>query len=103
MFGSRLKEERNKVKLSQEVFGAIAGVSKQSQINYEKGERYPDLKYLQNIAELGCDVQYIITGISSSSLISKEHSEILNLFNNADPSLQKAAIQVLNTKLGKDS
>ena len=99
MFGDRLKEERNKIKLSQEVFGAIAGVSKKSQIN----ERYPDLKYLQNIAELGCDVQYIITGISSSSIISKEHSEILSLFNNANPSLQKAAIQVLNTKLGKDS
>ena len=102
MFGSRLKEERNKVKLSQEVFGAIAGVSKQSQINYEKSERYPDLKYLQNIAELGCDVQYIITGISSSSLISQEHLEILNLFNNADQSLQKAAIQVLHTKLNKE-
>ena len=102
MFGSRLKEERNKVKLSQEVFGAIAGVSKQSQINYEKSERYPDLKYLQNIAELGCDVQYIITGISSSSLISQEHLEMLNLFNNADQSLQKAAIQVLHTKLNKE-
>ena len=102
MFGSRLKEERNKVKLSQEVFGAIAGVSKQSQINYEKSERYPDLKYLQNIAELGCDVQYIITGISSSSLISKEQTEILDLFHNADMSLRKAAIQVLNTKLDKE-
>ena len=102
MFGDRLKEERNKIKLSQAAFGAIAGVSKKSQINYEKGERYPDLKYLQNIAELGCDVQYIITGISSSSLIANEQTEILDLFHNADMSLRKAAIQVLNTKLDKE-
>lgn len=103
MFGTRLKEERNKVKLSQEAFGAFAGVSKQSQINYEKSERYPDLKYLQNISELGCDIQYIVIGVpSSSSIISKEQSEILSLFHCADPYLQKAAVQVLKTQLGKE-
>lgn len=102
MFGIRLKEERNKLGISQEVFGAIAGVSKQSQINYEKSERYPDLKYLQNISELGCDVQYIITGISSSSIISREHTELLTLFDQANKSLQKAAIQVLNTNLNEE-
>ena len=38
----RLKEERERMGLSQEKFGAIGGVKKLAQINYEKGERNAD-------------------------------------------------------------
>ena len=66
--GKRLEEERNKTKLTQEVFGAVAGVSEKEQASYEKDERYPDMKYLQNISELGCDIQYIVIGVKSINM-----------------------------------
>lgn len=61
-FSARLTEERNRLNLSQEAFGAIAGVSKMSQLNYEKGVRKPDVSYLMAVAEHGVDVAYLLTG-----------------------------------------
>lgn len=60
--GERLKEERIRLKYSQEAFGDAAGVGKHSQIRYEKGGRSPDGDYLAAIHAIGADVLYIITG-----------------------------------------
>jgi len=48
--------------LSQAVFAELAGQKKQSQINYESGERSPDGRYLEAIARAGADVLFIVTG-----------------------------------------
>jgi|SRR5690554_912400 len=61
-FGERLKEERERMALSQEAFGAIGGVQKLAQRNYEKGNRNPDASYMAAIAAAGADVLYILTG-----------------------------------------
>jgi transcriptional regulator with XRE-family HTH domain len=58
----RLREERLRLGLSQEAFGAHGGVRKQAQIKYEKGERKPDAAYLEGIAAAGANVDYILTG-----------------------------------------
>lgn len=63
----RLKSERQRLGLSQERMGAIAGVTKQSQINYEKGVRQPDVEYLAAVGEGGADVLFIVTGQSSQA------------------------------------
>lgn len=60
--GDRLRQERQRLKLSQDAFGDAAGVGKHSQIRYEKGERSPDGDYLAAIAGMGADVLFIITG-----------------------------------------
>ena len=60
--GARIREERNRMALSQEAFGAIPGVTKQAQIKYEKDERHPDTLYLAAIVAAGADVLYILTG-----------------------------------------
>ena len=60
--GKRLREERERLGFSQEAFGALGGVQKRAQINYEKGERHPDSAYLAAIAAAGADVLYILTG-----------------------------------------
>lgn len=62
-FGTRLIEERKRMSLNQTEFGKIGGVTKTSQINYESGERKPNVDYLQAISAAGVDVQYILTGI----------------------------------------
>ncbi|MGO4813346.1 helix-turn-helix domain-containing protein [Cupriavidus sp. 2MCAB6] len=60
--GERLREERQRLDLSQEELGARGGVRKQAQLNYEKGERAPDTGYLLAIADAGVDIAYILTG-----------------------------------------
>lgn len=99
MFGERLREERNKLGFSQEFFGEAAGVRKLSQIKYEKGERYPDLKYLTNILDMGCDVFYIISGTRMSNTLTPSETHLLTLFNQASTPLQEAAIRILDDKL----
>lgn len=60
--GDRLKEERERLGFSQTDFAALAGASKNSQYNYEKGDRSPDAEYLAAIAAHGVDVQFVVTG-----------------------------------------
>jgi transcriptional regulator with XRE-family HTH domain len=61
--GIRLREERNKLGLSQEKLAEIGGVQKLAQTNYETGKRIPTGEYLAKIAEIGADVNYILTGV----------------------------------------
>ncbi|GAA5100521.1 XRE family transcriptional regulator [Wohlfahrtiimonas larvae] len=65
--GLRLKEARELLNMTQKKFSELAGISPNAQVNYEKGERKPDTQYLSNIAKLGCDIQYIVTGVKSNN------------------------------------
>lgn len=60
--GERLREERERIGLSQGAFGEIGGVKANAQGNYEKGERYPDAAYLACLSARGVDVLYVVTG-----------------------------------------
>ena len=59
--GARLREEREKTGKNQTEFASLAGQTRQTQSNYEKGERVPDANYLSTIASI-VDVGYILTG-----------------------------------------
>lgn len=61
-YGEKIREERERIGLSQTEFGAATGVTKKTQGLYERGEREPDGSYLQAAAAAGCDVLYILTG-----------------------------------------
>lgn len=67
-FGIRLKEERTRLRESQESFAAKAGVGKNAQIKYEQGSRSPDADYLQLVADIGVDVLYVLTGTKRPDL-----------------------------------
>lgn len=60
--GSRLREERVKLKMTQQHFGAVGGVNINAQYKYERGLRIPKADYLANINSLGADIYYITTG-----------------------------------------
>lgn len=62
-FGDRLKSERERLGMTQPVFAKFGGVLKGAQINYEKGERMPDVSYLVAVAAVGVDVSYLLTGL----------------------------------------
>ena len=67
-FGERLAAERKRLKLNQTDFGKLAGVTKNSQHNYEMGTREPDVGYLLKLEEHGIDAAYILTGERSKPI-----------------------------------
>lgn len=101
--GIRLKEERERLRLSQTAFAEIGGVTKFSQINYEKGERSPDSSYLTPLAKIGVDVYYILTGERKqppSEVLEPEEKVLLNAYR-ALPDKSKKEI-LLSILAGED-
>lgn len=68
--GSRLREERERLRLSQAALGEIGRVRKQAQLKYEKGDRSPDADYLSAVAAAGVDVLYVLTGMRGENVAS---------------------------------
>lgn len=97
-FHERLREERERLDLSQEKFGSLGGVKKLAQINYEKGERHPDSQYLAAIAAAGVDVLYILTGQrtqeahTTGAKLEPDEEILLDNYRNS-PADAKAAIK----------
>lgn len=85
--GERLKEERERLGLNQTDFAALAGASKNTQYNYEKGERSPDANYMAAAAVQGVDVLYVITGVrtpQASSSFTAEETEFVEILRSMD-------------------
>ena len=61
-FGPRIKSERQRLAMSLAKFAAIGSVSKTTQLAYESGTHVPTLSYLVDVAELGVDATYILSG-----------------------------------------
>ena len=60
--GSRLKDERTRLSLSQDEVAAVGGVARRTQTAYESDERPPDARYLIAVRALGVDIFYVLTG-----------------------------------------
>lgn len=60
--GARLKEERERLGMTQQDFAALGGASKRSQIEWEKGGQVPNAEFLAALDTRGVDVLYIVTG-----------------------------------------
>lgn len=52
--------------MSQREFGALGGVLKLAQMNYEKGARVPSAEYLYSLTLHGIDAHYLLTGRKSA-------------------------------------
>lgn len=61
--GLRLKEERERLGITQIALAKVGGVEKNAQSHYERGSRVPKADYLQSVASVGVDVCYVVTGI----------------------------------------
>lgn len=62
LIGERLKEERDRLGLTQEQMAGRLDVTQKTQGLYERGQRMPNAEYLAVMADLGCDVLYVLTG-----------------------------------------
>jgi transcriptional regulator with XRE-family HTH domain len=66
--GQRLRQERNRLKLSQSALGAIGGVETNAQGNYESEARSPKADYLLRITQAGVDIHYVLTGVRQTQV-----------------------------------
>lgn len=60
--GGRLREERERLGLTQTELGDKAGITKNTQRLYETDQRSPKADYLQAIHQAGVDTHYVLTG-----------------------------------------
>lgn len=95
LFGERLKDERQRLDFSQEKFGAVGGVQKLAQRNYEKGNRVPDASYMAAIAAVGADVLYILTGQRNASMpaLQPDEAALLSSYRHCTPAAKQNLIQ----------
>lgn len=93
--GDRLKEERERLRMTQESFSVAGGAGKRAYIRYEQGERLPDAGFLAAISASGADVLYIVTGQRTDGLLSAEEQTLLAYFRAAPPAVRRAAMGAL--------
>lgn len=62
-FGQRLRQERDRLGLSQTDFAERGGVRRTTQHIYESDTRVPDLNYLERVQEAGADLAYLVLGV----------------------------------------
>ncbi|MCB1977137.1 MAG: helix-turn-helix transcriptional regulator [Nitrosomonas sp.] len=78
--GSRLREEREKLNMTQEDFAVACGVRRRAQSSYESDARYPDAKYLEAATKIGADISYVIYGRENTFQNTLRNMVIEDLF-----------------------
>ncbi|WP_102798994.1 helix-turn-helix domain-containing protein [Bowmanella denitrificans] len=96
MIGSRLKEERERLGMSQPAFAELAGAKKRALINWEKGETSPTAEALSRLHGYGLDVNYVITGVrEQGAKVNMEVSKYAPLASVADIAVDSAKTALL--------
>lgn len=62
MIHARLKEERERLGLTQPEFAEAAGAAKRTLIEWEKGSTSPNAVQISALSAIGVDVLYVLTG-----------------------------------------
>ena len=95
--GDRLKEERERLRMTQESFSVAGGAGKRAYIRYEQGERLPDAGFLAAISASGADVLYIVTGQRSQALppeatLPQDERALLDAYRACSPEARRNLI-----------
>lgn len=93
--GDRLKEERERLRMTQESFSVAGGAGKRAYIRYEQGERLPDAGFLAALSASGADVLYVLTGRRSATALSPEEQTLLGYYRDAPAAVRRAAMGAL--------
>lgn len=103
--GPRLREERERLGMTQRVFGDIGGVEPNAQGKYESGERTPRIDYLAALAAKGVDALYVLSGIRTPAPLeglSADESGLLGAFRQLSSDDQAALWHLLGRLVGQD-
>lgn len=89
--GGRLKEERERLGLTQAAMAEVGGVSKRSQTGWEQGRAVPDANYLTAAAAAGMDVQYVLTGLRTAPALQEHFRRAAEVTLQADMTEEQRA------------
>lgn len=98
--GDRLREERERLGMTQPALGQAAGATKQTVFAWETGKSAPGGFQLSALADIGVDVLYVITGqhaggVKPGPTLTDEETALLALFRAAAPAVRGAAMGAL--------
>ena len=85
--GSRLREERERLGMTQIAFAEMADVSLRAEQDWERGKSAPKADFLAVAAARGVDVLYVVTGkraLPRESTLSIGERELLANYDAAD-------------------
>jgi transcriptional regulator with XRE-family HTH domain len=96
--GARLREERERLGLSQPAYAAIASTTKQTLFSWETGKTAPDGFQLAALADGGTDVLYVVTGERSQPLppetaLPQDERALLDAYRACPPEARRHLIQ----------
>ncbi|EFN7273607.1 helix-turn-helix domain-containing protein [Escherichia coli] len=98
MIGLRIKEERERLSLTQQGIADAIGVAKRTFIDWEKDRTSPTAVQLSALSQLGIDVLYIITGVRSqpvlTSQMSSDKQKLMDAFDEMTPEQQRSFLEV---------
>lgn len=86
--GARLREERERLGLSQAQMAKLGGTATRTQVAWEQGDQTPNAVYLATASKQGIDIQYVVTGIRS--ITTDDVLAAFNAFQALDDALAKA-------------
>lgn len=98
--GLRLREERERLKFSQDAFAKIGNVSMRAEQDWERGLSAPKADFLAVAALQGVDVLYVLTGQrtpQAAASLTAEESALLDNYKHSDEEGRAAARRVLSS------
>ncbi|UTH73324.1 helix-turn-helix transcriptional regulator [Chromobacterium sp. IIBBL 290-4] len=95
--GDRLREERNRLGLTQQDGAKAAGVGYTTYMAYEAGRSFPNAEALNLLHAVGFDVLYVVTGVRNGSALSNEDSSLLADLNQVDEKGRALVRSLLDT------
>lgn len=104
----RLKQERERLMLTQEAFGEHAQAKKRTVADWESGKSSPTAVQLNLLSLIGVDVQFVVSGVRSvdiSSTLTDAEEQIIETFRNSNTEGRNAILAVVSlaSKLDKES
>ncbi|WP_418131496.1 helix-turn-helix domain-containing protein [Variovorax sp. 278MFTsu5.1] len=98
--GVRLREERERLGMSQTAFAELGDVSLRAEQDWERGNSAPKADFLAVAATHGVDVLYVLTGQRTpkpTASLSQEQQALLDNYDHADEEGRAAARRVLSS------
>lgn len=96
--GIRLRQERERLGLTQTEIGDMAGVTKNTQRLYETDQRSPKADYLAALDLEGVDVSYILTGRRSAEPQAQRVSDNAPVATASEPGPGLAAVKLYDVE-----
>ena len=96
--GARLREERERLGLSQVQLAEAAGVMRNAQGLYESGARSPDGDYFAAVARVGVDVVFVLAGPGLlGTKVTPRELELVDQFRLSSRVVQASVLEILKT------